>query len=541
MSRMEMSKSRWFFLFVAMLSTHALGQTFAGVTTWHNDIERTGRNLKETQLTPANVNSSSFGKLFSYPVEGQTYAQPLYVPNVVISGKGTHNVVYVATEHDQVYAFDADGSASQPLWQDSFIDPAHGITSVPTKQYFCLSLNPEMGITSTPVIDPATGTLYVVAATEEKGKVVQRLHALDIGSGSEKFGGPVVLQATFQGKKFDPRQIQRTALLLLNGNVYFGFASLCKTFPWHGWIFGYSASTLQQTVVFNDTPGGERGGFWQSGAGLASDGSDIFCMGGDGTFDADTGGNDYAMSALRLSPANGTLSVVDYFTPFNERQLSSKDLDLGSGGLLLLPKQTGQHPQEMIGADKTGAIFVMDRNNLGKFHARSNKVVQQVQGDKVGYDTTAAYWQESVYYSGGNDYLSMYSLTNGKMSTKPVSQAPTKFDKPGSTPSISSDGNKNGIVWAIERPNSMVPAVLHAYDATNLANELYNSSQAGNRDTAGLANKFQVPTVANGKVYVGTQVELDVYGPLGGAVGKLPRGDQPGARAELSNNSAPRP
>jgi hypothetical protein len=516
MSHTGIPKSLWFLLFVALLSAQALGQNFAGVLTWHNDIGRTGQNLQETQLTPANVNSTSFGKLFSDPVEGQMYAQPLYVPSVAISGQGTHNVVYVATEHDQVYALDAD-SGQQPLWQDSFIDPAHGVTTVPTKQYNCGSLNPEMGITSTPVIDPTTGTLYVVAATEEKNQVVQRLHALDIGSGSEKFGGPVVIQATFQGVTFDPRQVQRTGLLLLNGNIYFGFASLCKPFPWHGWILGYSASTLQQTVVFNDTPGGERGGFWQSGAGLASDGSDIFCMGGDGTFDADTGGNNYAMSALRLSPANGTLSVVDYFTPFNERQLSSKDLDLGSGGVLLLPNQPGKHAQEMIGADKTGAIFVMDRKKMGEFHAKSNKIVQQLQGAKGGYNDTAAYWQENVYYSGDYDYLSMYSLSKGKMSSKPVSQSPTKFNTPGSTPSVSSNGKKNGIIWAIERPSSKDAAVLHAYDATNLADELYNSSQAGGRDTAGTANKFQVPTVANGKVYVGTQVELDVYGPLGGA------------------------
>jgi hypothetical protein len=263
-------------------------------------------------------------------------------------------------------------------------------------------------------------------------------------------------------------------------------------------------------------------------------------MGGDGTFDADTGGNDYAMSALKLSPSNGTLSVVDYFTPFNEQKLSSKDLDLGSGGLILLPKQAGRHPQEMIGADKTGAIFVMDRNQMGKFHAKTNKIVQQLQGAKRGYNDTAAYWQGSVYFSGDYDYLSMYSLTKGKMSSKPVSQALTKFNTPGSTPSVSSNGKKTGIIWAIERPTSKEPAVLHAYDATNLANELYNSAQAGNRDTAGLGNKFQVPTVANGKVYVGTQVELDVYGPLVSAGAKLAPGEHAGTSAGSGNNVAPR-
>jgi len=511
-------------LFLVALGTHALGQNFAGVLTRQNDMARTGQNLLETQLTTANVNVSSFGKLFSYPVQGQTYAQPLYLPNVSISGQGTHNVVYVATEHDQLYAFDADGNGSQPLWQDSFIDPGNGVTTVPTKQYNCGSLGPEMGITSTPVVDPSSETIYVVVATEEKKQVVQRLHALDVASGSEKFGGPVVLQATFQGVAFDPRQVQRSALLLLNGNVYMAFAALCARFPWHGWILGYSAQTLQQTAVFNTTPNGDKGGIWQSGGGLASDGTYLYCMDGDGTFDANSGGSDYGMSALKL-PTSGTLTVLDYFTPYNEAGLSKQDLDLGSGGVLLLPKQSGKHPDEMIGADKTGNIFVLDRNNMGKFHSNGNDVVQQLQGAKLGYWSSPAYWQQTVYYSGRGDYLSMYSVSQGLLSSKPVSTAPTRFVA-GSTPSVSSNGQENGIVWAIEVPSLSKPAILHAYDATNVGDELYNSSQAGSRDTAGLANKYQVPAIANGKVYVGTQVELDVYGLLGAApsIAKSPSG-----------------
>ena len=517
-------------LFLVALGAHAFGQNFTGVLTRQNDMARTGQNLLETKLTTANVNVNSFGKLFSYPVQGQTYAQPLYLPNVSIPGQGTHNVVYVATEHDQLYAFDADGNASQPLWQDSFIDPANGVTTVPTQQYHCSSLNPEMGITSTPVIDPGSGTIYVVVATEEKKQVVQRLHALDVTSGSEKFGGPVVLQATFQGVIFDPRQVQRSALLLLNGNVYMAFAALCARFPWHGWILGYDAHTLQQTAVFNTTPAGQRGGIWHSGGGLASDGSYVYCMGGDGTFDANKGGSDYGMSAMKL-PTTGNLTVLDYFTPYNEAELSQRDLDLGSGGVLLLPKQSGSHPDEMIGADKTGSIFVLDRNNMGKFHSNSNHVVQQLQGAKKGYWSSPAYWQQTVYYSGEGDYLSMYSVNQGLLSSQPVSQAPTRFAR-SSTPSVSSDGPENGIVWAIDASNLSQPAVLHAYDATNVANELYNSSQAGSRDTAGLANKYQVPAIANGKVYVGTQVELDVYGLLGAAhsIAKSPSGSQFRAR-----------
>jgi hypothetical protein len=515
MTRARVQLFCWFVLFAAFISS-AYAQNFAGVLTMHNDVARTGQNLQETQLTTANVNSSAFGKLFSRPVTGQIYAQPLYVPNVAISGQGTHNVVYVATEHDQVYAFDADGNGSQPLWQDSFIDPAKGITTVPTDQYHCMNLVPEMGITSTPVIDPSSGTIYLAVATEENHKVVQRLHALDLTSGTEKFGGPVVLQATYHGVKFDPRQVQRTGLLLLNGNVYLAFAALCAKFPWHGWVLGYGAQTLSQTAVFNTTPSGSRGGIWQSDGGLASDGSDLYCMAGDGSFDANKGGKNYGMSALKLT-STGKLSVLDYFTPYNEAKLSRQDLDLGSGGVLLLPTQGGQHPNEMIGADKTGAIFVMDRDEMGKFHANSNDVVQQLQGSVYGYHDTPAYWQENLYYAGSRDHLDMYSITNGLLSSKPVSKSSTIFEPPGSTPSVSSNGAQYGIVWALELITPGKPAILHAYDATNVATELYNSTQAGKRDTAGLANKFQVPTIANGKVYVGTRVELDVYGLLGNA------------------------
>src|SRR5579872_431674 len=326
---------------IAALSLPAVGQSFAGVLTWHNDNARSGLNQQETILTTANVKVSTFGKLFSDPIEGQAYAQPLYVPSVSISGQGTHNVVYVATEHDQLYAFDAD-TAGQPLWHISFIDPAKGITTVSTTRSGCPSLQPEAGISATPVIDAASGTLYVTVETREKGKVVQRLHALDIGTGAEKFSGPVVIQATVNGIAFDPTEIQRVGLLLLNGTVYFAHASLCNPHPYHGWLFGYNAQNLQQQpVVFNTTPNGDKGGIWQSGAGLASDGKSIYFMDGDGTFDAHTGGSDYGMSMLRMNVGSGSLTVADYFTPYDWSTRSSKDLDLGSGGVLLLPKQSG--------------------------------------------------------------------------------------------------------------------------------------------------------------------------------------------------------
>jgi len=499
-------------LLIAVLSRPALGQSFAGVLTWHNDSARTGQNQQETILTTANVNFKSFGKLFSHPIQGQAYAQPLYLPGVSIPGQGTHNVVYVATEHDQVYAFDAD-TRGQPLWQVSFIDPRRGITTVSTKNSRCSSLKPEVGITATPVIDPVSGTLYVTAETEENGTVVQRLHALDVASGAEKFNGPVVIQASVNGVAFDPSGIQRVGLLLLNGTVYFAHAYLCDPHPYHGWLFGYNARNLQQQpAVFLTTPNGQKGGIWQSGGGLASDGASIYFMDGNGTFDAHKGGADYGMSMLRMSPQGGGLTVADYFTPFDEAKRSDLDLDLGSGGVLLLPTQGGAHPDEIIGADKSGDIFVVDRTQMGKFHSKTNDVVQQLH-TKSGYWSSPAYWQQNIYYAGSQDYLSMYSITNGLLSTSPVSRSAIKFQSP--TPSVSSNGSNGGIVWALESHPTTKAAVLYAYDATNLSAELYNSNQAAkNRDMPGHGTKFSVPTIANGKVYIATQTELDAYGLL---------------------------
>jgi hypothetical protein len=491
-----------------------LGQSLPAVLTWHNDNARTGRDQQETILTTANVNSKQFGKLFSYPIRGRAYAQPLYVPGVNIAGKGTHNVVYVATEHDQVYAFDADGLSSKPLWQDSFIDPAHGITTVPTQNSPCPSLKPEVGITSTPVIDLTSGTLYLSAETDENGTVVQRLHALDIATGAEKFKGPVVIQASFKGITFDPTEIQRAGLLLENGTVYLAYAYLCDPHPYHGWVLAYNAQNLRQTAVFNTTPTGDKGGIWQSGGGLASDGRSVYFMDGNGTFDAQTGGSDYGMSMLRMMTSGGGLTVADYFTPFNWAQRSAKDLDLGSGGVLLLPTQSGQHPDEIIGADKSGDIYLVDRQHMGKFHANSNKVVQQLQGAASGYRSSPAYWRESIYYAGVNDFLSRYSITDGLLSSKPVSKSTNMFPSPGCTPSISSNGGSDGIVWVLESFASRSPGVLRAYDATDLSKEIYDSNQAGRRDKPGPATKFSLPTIANGKVYVATQTDLDAYGVL---------------------------
>jgi hypothetical protein len=484
------------------------------VTTWHNDNSRTGKNVSETKLTTSNVNSGQFGKLFSYKVDGQIYAQPLYVPHVSIPGLGTFNVLYVATEHDSVYAFDADGNRKTPLWHITFTNSKLGITTVSTKDSACDSLTPEIGVTSTPVIDLSTNTLYVVAATSQNGQESQNLHALDITTGAEKFGGPRLIQGAVSGVEFDPTLIQRTGLLLTNGVVYLGFASLCDPHPYHGWVIGYNARNLQQTSAFVTTPNGDKGGVWQSGAGLAADTSNnIFVMDGDGTFDVTTGGIDYGMSMMRISTAGG-LNVEDYFAPWNQATLSSQDMDLGSGGVLLLPTQGGSHPHEAVAGDKEGKIFVVDRDNMGGFDPQKNDIVQTLKTSAKGYFSTPAFWQQTIYYAGVNDSLCAYSVTNGLLSNSPISRTAFAFGPSGATPSISANNTKAGIVWLIKVQSGQA-AILYAYDAQDLTNELYDSSQSGNRDKAGIGAKYSVPTVVNGKVYIGTQTEVDVYGLLG--------------------------
>jgi hypothetical protein len=484
------------------------------VTTWHNDNSRTGQNLSELGLNTSNVNSTQFGKLFSYAVDGQIYAQPLYVPSVSIPGLGTFNVLYIATEHDSVYAFDADGNHRTPLWHVSFINSNKGITSVSTQNSPCDSLKPEVGITSTPVIDPSTNTLYVEAATSQNGRESQRIHALDISTGAEKFGGPTLIQATVSGAVFDSTLIQRASLLLADGVVYLGFASLCDPHPYHGWLIGYQANTLQQSSALVTTPNGTRGGIWQSGAGPAADrNNNIFVMDGDGTFDVNTGGVDYGMSMMRIS-TSGNLEAQDYFAPWNQASLSNLDMDLGSGGVLLMPTQSGVHPNEAVAADKEGKVFVVDRDDMGGFNPQRNDIVQTLKTTAQGYFSTAAYTQQTIYYAGGNDSLCAYAVTNGKLSSLPTSRTAVTFGPGGATPSISANGENAGIVWAI-KVRSGQPAILYSFDAQNLTHELYDSTQAGNRDKPGIGVKYTVPTIVNKKVYIGTQTEVDVYGLLG--------------------------
>ena len=507
---------------------------YPGTFTYHNDNLRTGQNQNETILTLSNVNQNQFGKLYSYALDGIAFASPLYVANVSIPGQGFHNVVYVATEHDSVYAFDADGLTSSPLWHVSFL--SSGVTTVPCTDIDCGDLPVEFGITGTPVIDSGSGTLYLVAATKEGTKYVQRLHALDVTTGAEKFGGPVVLQASVPGTgsgasggnvAFDPfLENQRPGLLLSNGVVYLAFGSHNDQTPWHGWVLGYNATTLQQAMKYNVTPNGNGGGIWQGGGGLATDATgDIYFVTSNGDFDVNTGGVDYGDTIEKLSP---TGSVVDYFTPHDQAALSSSNLDLGAGGPVMLVDQTsGPFPHLLIASGKGGTIYVINRDNLGHYNpSNDNQIVQSLVSilpngtQENGNFSTPVYFNGYVYFGAVGDTLKAFQLTNGLLSTAPTSHSSVIFPNRGASFAISADGSTNGILWAIQNNgaspdnDSGIPGVLFAYNATNLADELYDSSQAGSRDTLDYAVKFSIPLVANGKVFVAGQTQLTVYGLL---------------------------
>jgi hypothetical protein len=523
-------------LFVSLLFAAAFqSEAQVNVLTYHNDNARTGRNLSETVLTPANVNSNTFGRLFFQAVDGQVYGQPLYMANVAITNKGTHNVVFVATEHDSVYAFDADGntgSNAAPLWQVSFINPAAGVTTVPNGEVASANIAPEIGITSTMVIDAGTGTIYVEAKTKEVSgpntSYMHRLHALDISSGQEKFGGPAVILPNVPGTgdgtdgaghiPFNGlRQLNRPGLLLLNGVIYVGYASHGDVGPYHGWLLGFDAQTLQAKSVLNTTPNGGLGGIWQGGDAPATDtNGNIYFITGNGTFNNANGS--YGDSFLRVTPSGTNLTLADYFTPYDQQNLADSDLDLGSGGLMLLPDEAGStnHPHLLAGGGKEGVIYLLDRDNLGHFNSTNNsQAVQTVAAGAAEWSFgTPAYFNNTLYYLGATDQLKAFGITNGQLTANPIAASTMVFAWPGATPSISANGTSNGIVWLVQADaaDSGGREIVHAFAATNVAVELYNSVQAGTRDDAGVATKFIVPTIANGKVYVGGATQLSVYG-----------------------------
>jgi len=495
-------------------------------------------------LTPANVKSSTFGKLFSQPVDGNLIAQPLYVSRVKVNG-AYHNLLLVATEHDSVYAFDADsnlGVNAAPLWKTSFINPAAGINTPFSGDLNTQDITPEKGITGTPVIKLGqtdssggnTGTLYVVAVTDENGSYFQRLHALDLTTGLDTVP-PVVIAGDVVGTgsvgnlgtgaylnadgkmhvAFNAmKEAQRSGLVLSGNVIYVTYASHSDQAPYFGWILSYDATTLQQISTYNDAPNSGFNGIWMSGAAPAVDSAgNLFFITGNGGFDANTGGLDYGDSFQRLSP---TLTPMDYFTPSGQAQLSVQDLDEGSGGVMLLPDSVGStaHPHLMVGCGKDATIYLVDRDNLGGFNLNSNNVVQQVglNASPYGIWGSPAYWNGNIYYQGWNGPLKQYSIANGLLSTTQVSQSNDVSPYPGDTPSISANGATNGVVWTMVSSTS----TLYAHDPTNVAVELYDSHQNAARDASSNGQKFAVPTVVNGKVYVGTQYNVNVFGLLAG-------------------------
>ena len=501
------------------------------VVTYHNDVFRTGQNLQETILTPSNVSSTTFGKLATLPVDGVIDAEPLYLSDVVIPGKGTHNVVYVVTESDSVYAFDADRGTL--LWHVSVL----GDGESPSDTHNCGQISPTIGITATPAIDRHTGphgTMYLVAMSKKGSTYFQRIHALDVATGKEQPRSPLTITAKYPGSGdgsqngyviFDPRQYaERQGLLLLNGVLYTAWTSHCDQRPYTGWVIGYDANTGTQAGVLNLTPNGNEGAIWQAGAGMATDGTFLYLLAGNGTFDTDLDANgfpvngDYGNAFVKISTSNRQLAVADYFTMYNTVQESNADEDLGSGGAMLLPvmkDSQGKAHYLAIGAGKDQNIYVVDRNNMGKFSPQNDNAIYQELDDVLGGGlwSMPAYFNGNVYFGPQGNKLMQFQFSNAKLSASPVAKSSATFTYPGSTPSVSANGTQNGIVWAIEHtdPND----VLHAYDASSVAKELYNSKQAaGGRDQFGSASHFGTPMIVNGKVFVGTQNGLAVFGLL---------------------------
>ena len=509
--------------------TAAAASSAPAVLTYHNNNARTGLNPNETALTPGNVNPKTFGKKFSFAVDGAVFAQPLYVPNLSINGV-TRNVLYVATEHNSVYAFDADGKTLTPLWRRSFLNPAEDITTVPACQA-CgrTSLGPEVGITGTPVIDLDSKTLFVAAMTQEDGQPAHHLHALDLLSGAEKFGGPKRIQASVRGKGkgsnlngqvpfHDATHNQRPGLLLLNGALYLCWAAFSDVEPYHGWVMAYDATTLDQIAAFNVSPDSSAGGIWAGGGAPAADSEgNVYVTTGNGYYDQ--AGEEWGQSFLKLRLVDGKLSVVDSFTPFNWVQTNAFDLDIGSGAPTLLPGDSP--PRLLVSGTKDGKIYLLDRDSLGRFHQGDNsQIVQEINlnppfvtsGTRPRMYSSPAYWNGFVYFGTANGNLKAYGLSNGKLSL--ASQSNNHFTSRGGIPVVSANGTSNGVVWLVERITSTGQTVLRAYDAINVSKEIYTSNMNAARDGLGKGSPFTSPTVANGKVYVSSRGVISVFGLL---------------------------
>jgi hypothetical protein len=512
----------------ATLTVSATAAAGTDVLTYHNDNSRSAQNLTETVLTPANVNATQFGLLRVLPADGLVDGQPLIASNLSVSGV-LRNVVYVVTENDSVYSYDADTGAA--LVHVSVL----GSGETPSDTRGCSQVVPQIGITSTPVIDRSVGpngTVYVVAMSKNAaGAYFQRLHALDLVTLAERPNSPVVIQATYPGTannsvgmtSFQPGQYEeRAGLLLLSGTVYTAWTSHCDQTPYNGWIIGYDESTLAQSQVLNVTPNGSEGAIWQAGGGMAADSAgNIYALVANGTFDTtlDATGfpfqGDYGNAFIKLSSAS-MLQVTDYFDMDNTVAESNGDVDLGSGGAMLLPDQTdstGVVRQLAVGAGKDGHLYVVNRSNMGKFSMSNNAIWEDMPGALPGgIWATPAYFQGTVYYGDVGGTLKAFGIQQALLGKTPTSQTSISFAYPGTAPAVSANGSSDGIVWAVQNSN---PAALHAFAAGNLATELYNSNQAANgRDNFGAGNKFMTPSIANGKVYVGTPTGVAVFGLL---------------------------
>lgn len=518
----------WIFGLVVLVPVCGWAQT--DVLTWHNDNFRTGATTGEAILSPGNVNATRFGLLANVVVDGKVDAQPLYVSALSVPGKGIHNVLVIATEHDSVYAVDADTGAA--LWQKSLL----GAGETTSDNRGCNQVTPEIGITATPAIDRtagAHGTIYAVAMSKDASSLYyQRIHALDLATGAELAGGPVAVHATYSGTgdgssngvvTFDPKQYkERPGLLLQNGVLYTSWGSHCDIRPYGGWLMAYNPSTLAQIAALDFVPNGSDAAPWNAGAGPAADAAgNVYISLGNGTFDTTltTAGlpskGDYGNAMVKVALQNGQLTPVDYWTMYNSNSESGQDTDLGSGGLLMLPDEvdaSGKTRHLAVNAGKDNNLYVADRDDMGKFDATSNATLYQELAQSLpgGEFSSPAYFNGKVYFGPVGNALRAFSVSQAQLVASPVQTTAAKFGYPGTTPSISGYGAANGIVWA---PENSSPAVLHAYDASNLSTELYNSNQAANgRDHFGSGNKFIAPTIANGKVYVGTQNSVGIFG-----------------------------
>lgn len=496
------------------------------VSTYKNDLNRSGTNATESVLTTSNVNSSSFGLLRNLPVDGKVDAQPLYLSQLSIAGV-THNVVFVATEHDSVYAFDANSGAT--LWQVSLLKSGENTSG----SLGCNQVVPEIGVTSTPVIDRgagAHGTIYLVAMSlDASSNYHQRLHALDVTTGAELLGGPTEIAASVATAAggtnvFAPAQYEeRAALLKSNGAIYLSFTSHCDAPPYSGWIMSYAQSSLAQVAVLNVGPNSSNGpAIWMSGGGPAVDSAgNIYLLTANGAFETTLNAQgfpskgDYGNAFLKIASTGGTLSVADYFALTNTLAESAADEDLGSGGALLLPDVTDSSNTVhhlMVGAGKDGNIYVVNRDSMGKFSTTGNNIYQQLNGALAGgVWSTPAFFNNTLYYANVGGSLKAFAVVNAMLNATPTSQSAVQFTYPGSAPAVSANGTTNGIVWAHENTS---PGVLHAYDATNLSHELYNSSQAGTRDQFGAGNKYITATIADGLVFLGTTNSVAIFGLL---------------------------